>query len=145
MPHYSVRIAWSAEDETFIARCPEFPHIAADGPTYGQAIGELQTALEMAAEILEEDGDPLPQPRFEVSYSGNLSLRLGSHLHRRVAEQADVDGVSINSLLQTAIAYYLGVRTGASTSALPRHGTEGPRPGIDLDSAEALLDAMEDS
>lgn len=144
MPRYSVRVAWSEEDETFIARCPEFPDLAADGPTYQQAITELQTVLEMAAEVLEEDDAAFPQPRYEVAYSGNLSLRLGSHLHRRVAEQADVDGVSINSLLQTAIAYCLGIRTGVNTGVLPTHGSGGLRPGVDLNDPAALLDAMED-
>lgn len=74
-------------------------------------------AVEMAIETLEEDGRPLPEPEFETPYSGNLSLRLGSHLHRRVAERAEVEGTSINSLLRTAIAYYLGLRAGAEEAA----------------------------
>lgn len=114
MLRYSVRVAWSEEDEAFIARCPEFPSVAADGVTYQQAIEELETVLGMAVEQFEEDDRPLPEPRFDTSYSGNLSLRIGSDMHRRVAERAEVEGVSINSLLQTAIAYYLGLQAGRS-------------------------------
>lgn len=117
MHRYSVRVAWSEEDGTFIARCPEFRGVAADGPTYRRAIEELETVLGMAIEIFEEDGRPLPEPEFETPYSGNLSLRLGSDLHRRVAQRAEVEGTSINSLLQTAIAYYLGLRAGAEEAA----------------------------
>lgn len=73
--------------------------------------------IEMAIETLEEDGRPLPKPEFETPYSGNLSLRLGSDLHRRVAERAEIEGTSINSYLQTAIAHYLGLRAGAEEAA----------------------------
>jgi predicted RNase H-like HicB family nuclease len=115
MLRYSVRVAWSEEDEAFIARCPEFRGVAADGETYRQAIEEFETVLGMAVELFEEDGRSLPEPRLDTSYSGNLSLRLGLDMHRRVAERAEVEGVSINSLLQTAIAYYLGLQAGRST------------------------------
>lgn len=114
MQRYSVRVAWSEEDETFIARCPEFRSVAADGVTYRQAIEEFERVLGQAIELFEEDDRPLPEPRFDPSYSGNLSLRIGSDMHRRVAERAEVEGVSINSLLQTAIAYYLGLQAGRS-------------------------------
>jgi predicted RNase H-like HicB family nuclease len=117
MHRYSVRVAWSEEDGAFIARCPEFRGVAADGPTYLRAIEEFETVLGMAIEVFEEDGRPLPEPRLEPTYSGNLSLRLGSGLHRRVAARAEVEGTSINSLLQTAIAYYLGLRAGADEAA----------------------------
>lgn len=128
---YSIRIAWSEEDEAFIARCPEFRYLAADGQTQEEAVKELHTVIEMAIETLEEDGRPLPKPEFETPYSGNLSLRLGSGLHRRVAERAEVEGTSINSLLQTAIAYYLGLRAGAeeaphsAASGSTRHRRSG--------------------
>lgn len=114
MLRYSVRVAWSEEDEAFIARCPEFRSLAADGVTYRQAIEEFERILGMAIEVFEEDDRPLPEPRFDTSYSGNLSLRIGSDMHRRVAERAEVEGVSINSLLQTAIAHYLGFQAGRS-------------------------------
>jgi predicted RNase H-like HicB family nuclease len=133
MMHYSARISWSEEDGAFVARCPEFPGVAADGPTPQEAVAELQTVLGMAVELLEEDGRPLPEPRLEPTYSGNLSLRLGSDLHRRVADRAEVEGTSINSLIQTAIAYYLGLRAGAGLAGLAG-GWEG---------SEELADAVD--
>ena len=133
MMHYSARISWRAEDDTFVARCPEFPGVAADGPTPQEAVAQLQTVLGMAVEVFEEDGRPLPEPRFEPRYSGNLSLRLGSELHRRVAERAEVEGTSINSLIQTAIAYYVGLHAGAGLAGLAG-GWEG---------SEELADAVD--
>lgn len=128
---YSIRIAWSEEDETFIARCPEFPYLATDGPTHEEAVRELHTVIEIAIETLVEDGRPLPAPEIETPYKGNLSLRLGSSLHRRVAERAEVEGTSINSLLQTAIAYYLGLRAGAeqTTGGAASGATQRRRSG----------------
>lgn len=146
---YSIHIAWSEEDQTFIARCPEFPDLAADGATYEAAVTELRTVLQTAVEICEEDGKDLPAPRTEPSYSGNLSLRLGASMHRRVAELAEYEGTSINSLLQTAIAFYLGMAAGRdvdglpSPPELPTFGSGGLRPGVDIDSGQARRDAME--
>jgi predicted HicB family RNase H-like nuclease len=48
---------------------------------------------------LEAEGAELPQPLAERSFSGKLNLRLGSHLHRRVALEAAEAGLSINSYL----------------------------------------------
>lgn len=41
------------------------------------------------------DGDPIPEP-FDNSYSGRFNVRIPSSLHRRLAEHADREGVSLN-------------------------------------------------
>jgi predicted RNase H-like HicB family nuclease len=55
---YSVRVAWSEEDAAFIAQSPEFRGITAFGASYGEAVTELEQALQLAVETHEEEGWP---------------------------------------------------------------------------------------
>ena len=61
---YEIILYWSNEDEAYIAEVPELPGCAADGPSYQEAIanvedvidGWIETALEMGREIPEPKG-----------------------------------------------------------------------------------------
>jgi predicted HicB family RNase H-like nuclease len=46
---------------------------------------------------MEAQGEAVPQPLAERSFSGKLNLRLGPELHRRVALDAAEAGMSINT------------------------------------------------
>jgi predicted RNase H-like HicB family nuclease len=43
---YSFQVAWSDEDRTYFASCPEFPGLLAHGDTPEEAIKEAGIALE---------------------------------------------------------------------------------------------------
>src|SRR3712207_8363332 len=51
---------------------------------------------------------PSPEP----THSGKLTVRMPPSLHRRLAEQADAEGVSINQWMVTLLAAGAGERTG---------------------------------
>lgn len=44
------------------------------------------------------------------TYSGEMRLRLSRLTHRKVAEMANIEGVSMNSFLNHAIEVYIGQR-----------------------------------
>lgn len=46
-----------------------------------------------------EDGENIPLPSYPEEYSGKFNLRLPRSLHRRLAELAEREGVSLNQLV----------------------------------------------
>lgn len=45
MPKYEIIIYWSEEDNSFIAEVPELPGYAADGPTYQEALKNVEIVI----------------------------------------------------------------------------------------------------
>ena len=60
---YSVEIAWSEEDQAFIARVPELPGCMADGETYEEAVTAVQIVIAEWIETARELGREVPPPR----------------------------------------------------------------------------------
>lgn len=50
-----------------------------------------------------EDGHPIPLPSFPEEYSGRFVLRIPRSLHRRLAEAARREGVSLNQYAMTLL------------------------------------------
>lgn len=124
MNRYGFSVAWSGPDNAYLALCAEFPGLSAFGQTPEQAISELETALELAIETYEEEGWELPQPREQQSHSGQLRVRLPRVLHARLSAQAELDGVSLNTLIVAYLAEALGPRAGnVGDRAAPPNGS----------------------
>jgi len=68
-PRYEVILYWSGEDEAFIAEVPELPGCAADGPTYGEALVNVQGIIEEWIETARELGRPIPEPRGRLMFA----------------------------------------------------------------------------
>lgn len=111
MSRYSYIVRWSDEDSAFIATCPEFPGVSAFGDTQSDACAEIEVALEAMIETYREEGWDLPEPAKRVEHSGQFRLRLPRSLHAKLAEAAETEGVSLNTLASTLIASGLGART----------------------------------
>jgi antitoxin HicB len=69
--HYSMVIAWSDEDQTYIVSFPEWEqagHTAhTHGDTYEEAVKKGHDLLAFLVESAQEEGETLPQPR---TYAG---------------------------------------------------------------------------
>lgn len=124
MSSYSFRVIWSDEDDAYIATIPEFAGVSAFGESADAALHEAHCALESAREAYREEGWDLPEPRRLQSFSGQFRLRLPKTLHAQLAEQAEIEGVSLNSLAIAILARGLGVRTAA-----PPNGRSPTRSG----------------
>jgi len=68
-PRYEVIIYWSDEDEAFIAEVPELPGCAADGPTYEEAIANVQVVIAEWIETARELGRAVPEPRGRLMFA----------------------------------------------------------------------------
>src|SRR5919206_1783464 len=109
MNKYSFNVRWSDEDVCYVAVCPDFPGLSGLGETAEEALAELQVALTASIETYQEEGWPLPQPHTMSAHSGKLLVRMPRSLHTRLAQQAEVEGVSLNTLVITILAEATGV------------------------------------
>lgn len=97
--HFGARVLWSDDDDGFVAVCPEIPSISGLGDTPGEAIAELDTALALALEVMEEEGRAIPEARTLSSFSGQFRVRLPASLHQWLVDEADREGTSLNTLV----------------------------------------------
>lgn len=102
--HYRKSVAWSDEDESFVATCAEFPGLSGIGESEAEALTELGTVLGAVAELYAEEGRSLPEPKTPLGYSGQFRLRLPKSLHAQLAEAAASEGVSLNTMIVTLLA-----------------------------------------
>lgn len=60
---YSLNIAWSEDDQEYVATCPAFPGLSALGETESEALAEAKVALDLFIKTCQEKGIPLPEPQ----------------------------------------------------------------------------------
>jgi antitoxin HicB len=121
MPKYGFNVFWSDEDQAFIATCPDFPGVSAFGDTEERALAEARIALRLAIETYQDEGWPLPEPKAQPTYSGQFRVRIPKTLHAQLVEQADTEGVSLNTLVVT----YLSEAVGAQKVSVPLGSRQG--------------------
>jgi predicted RNase H-like HicB family nuclease len=114
VPEYSMRVVWSAEDDAFIAVCPELHGISAFGASYEDAVRELREVIALAVGVMLEDGEALPKAATVESYSGQTRLRMPKSLHSRLSDRAESEGVSLNTLIVSYLERSDGVDSALS-------------------------------
>jgi len=62
MQKYSVIIRYSEEDNCYVASVPELVGCMAHGDTRDEAIREIQDALSIHIEMMQKQGDAMPEP-----------------------------------------------------------------------------------
>jgi antitoxin HicB len=97
--------------EGYLAEAPELPGCFTAGETPEEAMEMLRDAMRAWLIDAVEDGDAIPEPAPEATraYSGRFVLRLPKSLHRQLAERAEAEGVSLNTLALAALALGLGM------------------------------------
>lgn len=113
MKNYEMRVfPKKADDGTtyWTATFPSVPGCIGGGDTPEEAMNEAQENLEIYLEFLKDECRKIPEEDFKDDYSGKIALRIAKSTHRRVAEIAEREGISINSLLNGAIEHYLGIK-----------------------------------
>lgn len=108
---YSARIVWSDEDDGYIATAPELDGISAFGETLEEALTELGIARDLWLEESCASGSELPTPLTLPRYSGQFRLRLPRSLHGWLAARADLEGVSLNTLVVQLLSEARGKRS----------------------------------
>jgi predicted RNase H-like HicB family nuclease len=69
MIRYEIIIYWSNEDQAFVAEVPELPGCMADGPTYQEALRNVELVTSEWLETARELGRPIPEPKGRLIYA----------------------------------------------------------------------------
>lgn len=109
---FAIRPLSAEEGGGYLIEFPDLPGCMSDGETIEEAIANGQDAKGCWIGAMKEAGRPIPPPSAEPaeSYSGKWQLRAPKSLHRRLAERAKREGVSLNALAVTLLAEGLGTR-----------------------------------
>ncbi len=95
----------------WFAEIVELPGCMADGDTPDEAMKEIVDSKEAWISTGLKRGlpIPLPEPLEEDIYSGRVTLRMPSSLHRKLSKMAQKEGISLNQFLLAALAFRVGV------------------------------------
>lgn len=106
-------------DIYFVGRVAEFPNISAFEDTFEDARSTVIDAINTLKLIADQDGVAIPEPMqsSEVEYSGRVTLRLPKTLHARLDRLAKAEDVSLNQIMITGLATYVGEADGLSRAA----------------------------
>jgi predicted RNase H-like HicB family nuclease len=106
---YTFKVRRDDRDEVFVARVEELPGCSAHGAAVEEAIANLRDSMKEWIEDSLEAGDPVPLPAEEVGLpSGKWLQRVPRSLHLKLIRLAKDEGVSLNQLVNTALAEAVG-------------------------------------
>jgi len=98
-PEYPVRLSpfAKAEGGGWLAEVPDLPGCISDGQTREEAIHNVEDAIAARIPTAREFDDTVPLPGGGDRPSGRWVMRVSKTLHRRLAERARAEGVSLNA------------------------------------------------
>lgn len=102
--HYTYRITWSAEDESYVATVAEFPSLSWLDADRDGALHGIEALLGEVLDDLRATGESIPAPLADRAYSGRFQVRIPPEVHRRLATEASEQGVSLNRLVSSRLA-----------------------------------------
>ena len=118
---YTIQLRPESDGTWFVA-IKELPGCMSVGETLDDAISMIRDAQKAWIETAMEEKLPIPEPRAEEEYSGNFRLRVPRSLHRKLAEAAEAEGVSLNTVCVSFLAEAVGLtamRKPAEVAATP--------------------------
>lgn len=85
------------DGDYYFGQVQEIPEVRADGDTLEECYNLVMEMLKSNLEIMIEDKEKIPEP-VDKTYSGKFNLRLPKSLHKKLAEEAEDEGISLNQL-----------------------------------------------
>lgn len=138
---YTYELVKDPGDPWFI-RVKELPGCMSHGDTAEEAVAMIREAMEGWLLVSLNRGDQIPEPEIPDDFSGKFVVRIPRSLHRKLAEQADRDEVSLNAFVTAALAEAVGYRAAMSQGATYTMPIKAPEaqpavaePGLTYDAA----------
>lgn len=113
MNKYEIRVVPKTDADGDMYWTAYFPNVegcVGGGATAEEAICEAQENLEVFLQYLKDNDEDIPPEYVEPQYSGKLPFRTTKTNHKKLAELAEREGVSINAVLNSAVDQYLGMK-----------------------------------
>lgn len=92
----------------WVATVKELPGCIAKTATFGKLNEKILIAMSDWIETAFDLNIEVPLPREEEEYSGKFNTRLPRSLHRKLVETAEIEGVSLNQWISSALAEAVG-------------------------------------
>ena len=102
--NYPLTLYPDTENGGYVAEIKDLPGCLTQGQTLEETIENINEARELWIETVSEGGREIPMPSTESNYSGKLLLRMPKSLHRRLAETAEREGVSLNQYILSVLS-----------------------------------------
>ena len=96
---YTYRIEWSEDDQCHVARCLEFPSLAAHGDTIEETLREIEYVVAESVKWMQEEGEVVPEPLGLKKFKGLLTLRIPPEKHQALAIRCAEEGISLNRFI----------------------------------------------
>ena len=114
---YTRIIRHDPADGGYSAYVLELPGVFGGGDTAQEANDSLDEAIRLWVAHEIEAAHDIPAPFDPEGFSGRVTLRMTPFLHERAQVRAAIERVSLNRLLEIAIATYLGERVEPAAAA----------------------------
>ena len=69
MYRYEIILYWSHEDDAFVAEVPELAGCMADGPSYQEALANVEVIIQEWIETAKELDRPIPEPKGRLIFA----------------------------------------------------------------------------
>ncbi len=105
--NYPMEVVEDREAGSFFAEHPDLDGCMADGKTVEEAVKNLKAMRDLWIRARYEDNLDIPEPLPDEP-SGRLLLRMAPWLHARLLRLAQQQSTSLNQLITTALAEFIG-------------------------------------
>ena len=90
-------------DGGYVIIYPDLPGCMTQVETAGELPGAATEIRELWIETQYKNGGEIPSPSYPEEYSGKFNVRIARSLHRRLAESAEREGVSLNQYVMALL------------------------------------------
>ena len=101
---YTYRVTWSEEDQEYVGLCTEFPSLSWLTETQESALEGIRLLVANVISDMKINKEEIPVPISIRKYSGKFMVRIPPEVHRKLAEIAAEEGISINRLVSARLA-----------------------------------------
>jgi antitoxin HicB len=107
---YTLKVVYDNDEENpgWVAQVVELPGCLTQADTFEELGEMLKDAMRNWLQAALEMGQAIPEPAPQAEYSGKFVVRLPRSLHRQLVETAEQEGVSLNQLVNVALAQVVG-------------------------------------
>ncbi len=122
------------EEGDWVARIAELPGCTAHGSTQGEALKNLEEVTDLWLEDALMSGAAIPPPQIaECLPSGKWLQRVPRSLHKKLAELAEREDVSLNQLVTSILSEAIGGRNGIRRGNLDPIMVARPKRAVSIE------------
>ena len=95
---YTYRITWSEDDQEYAGLCIEFPSLSWLDENPESALAGIRKVVAGVIKDMKANGETSPEALSSKRFSGKFMVRIPPELHRKLAIEAQEEGISLNRL-----------------------------------------------